>query len=108
MDAFHPGSQASDDSPAADEPPGFSPDLVEDVWTTAEVIEGNDPALWRKDCDGVWIYRMNYNRSSSNFGWFIAETTLGHFEARHASRRVEPQKEEGTGDNTDPFTLDLF
>ena len=50
----------------------FSNELIDSVWQEADGIEGNDPELWRKDEYGAWIYRLDYGRHGSNFGWQIA------------------------------------
>lgn len=53
---------------------GYDREIVERVWQTAQVITGNDPALWRKDERGAWIHRMAYRNRRSEFGWEIADS----------------------------------
>ena len=36
---------------------GYDREVVERVWGYAQVIPGNDPAVWRKDEFGAWIHR---------------------------------------------------
>jgi len=40
------------------------------VWSKAIVISSNDPALWRKDEFGAWIFRGDYD-NDSEYGWVI-------------------------------------
>ena len=56
---------------AADE--GYDRDLIERVWQTAQIIPGNDPAVWRKDECGAWIHRLAYRNRRTEFGWEIAD-----------------------------------
>jgi hypothetical protein len=65
----------SDGSPPATEFTSFGYEraLIEQVWEYAEVISGNDPALWRKDEFGAWIHRPDYGRRRSEFGWEICD-----------------------------------
>ena len=52
----------------------YAPEVIEQVWQTAQVIRGNDPALWRKDAHGAWIHRLAYRNRLSDFGWEIANS----------------------------------
>jgi hypothetical protein len=54
----------------------YQHDVIERVWQTAQAIAGNDPALWRKDECGAWIYRLDYGRRHSDFGWEIYDPTV--------------------------------
>ena len=56
---------------------GYEPEVIERVWRGAAEIAGNDAALWRKDECGAWIYRMDYGRRHSDFGWEIQDPTVG-------------------------------
>lgn len=51
----------------------YAPEVIEQVWQTAQVIRGNDPAIWRKDAHGAWIHRLAYRNRHSDFGWEIAD-----------------------------------
>lgn len=51
----------------------YDRDVVERVWQAAQIIPGNDPALWRKDEFGAWIHRLSYRSRLSEFGWEIAD-----------------------------------
>ncbi|QIF00152.1 hypothetical protein [Roseimicrobium sp. ORNL1] len=53
----------------------YERDIVERVWQGAQVIPGNDPAVWRKDERGAWIHRMAYRNRNTEFGWDIADNT---------------------------------
>ncbi len=48
-------------------------EVVEQVWQLAQVIPGNDPAVWRKDEFGAWLHRQEYRNRNSEFGWEIAD-----------------------------------
>jgi hypothetical protein len=58
-------------------PVGYDRGLVDTVWDYAEAIEGNDPDLWRKDEFGAWLYRPDYGRRNSDFGWEICDLNAG-------------------------------
>lgn len=51
----------------------FDASVIDQVWRSAQVIPGNDPALWRKDGSGAWIHRLAYRNRHSDFGWEIAD-----------------------------------
>jgi hypothetical protein len=51
----------------------YPPEMVEQVWQLAQVVPGNDPAVWRKDEFGAWIHRQNYRHRHSEFGWEITD-----------------------------------
>ena len=55
--------------------PGYDKEIVDRVWLFAERVDGNDPALWRKDEHGAWINRQDYRNRHSQFGWEIADST---------------------------------
>ena len=50
-------------------PAGYDREVIDRVWRQAGEIAGNDSALWRKDECGAWIYRLDYGRRHSDFGW---------------------------------------
>lgn len=52
---------------------GYDREVVDRVWQYAQVIPGNDPAVWRKDEFGAWIHRADRGNRHSEFGWEIAE-----------------------------------
>ena len=52
---------------------GYDREVVERVWSYAQMVPGNDPAVWRKDEFGAWIHRADWRNRSSEFGWEIAE-----------------------------------
>ncbi len=39
----------------------------------AQIVSGNDPAVWRRDEYGAWIHRQAYRNRNSEFGWEIAD-----------------------------------
>lgn len=55
--------------------PSWTEEVVIRTWQLGTPVEGNDPALWRKDEFGAWIHRLDYGRRSSEFGWEIHEDT---------------------------------
>ncbi len=55
-------------------PVAYSRDVVEQIWQLAQVVAGNDPAVWRKDEFGAWLHRHEYRNRHSEFGWEIAES----------------------------------
>ena len=59
---------------------GYDREIVTRVWQFARIIPGNDSELWRKDEFGAWIHRLDYGNRHSQFGWEIANASLG----RHA------------------------
>ena len=52
---------------------GYDRGVVDSVWQFAEIVPGNDPALWRKDEFGAWINRLDYGLRHSQFGWEICD-----------------------------------
>ena len=53
----------------------FSEETIQKVWEKAEVIAGNDPAVWRQDQCGAWIGRIQYGNRNSEYGWEIDHIT---------------------------------
>lgn len=53
---------------------GYDREVVDRVWSFAQVIHGNDPAVWRKDEHGAWMNRLDYRNRGSEFGWEIADS----------------------------------
>lgn len=51
----------------------YDREVVERVWLLAQVIPGNDPAVWRKDEHGAWMHRQDFRNRRSQFGWEIAD-----------------------------------
>lgn len=51
----------------------YTREVIEQVWQLAQIIPGNDPAVWRKDEFGAWLHRQEYRNRHSEFGWEIAE-----------------------------------
>lgn len=48
----------------------FSEDVVWQVWAKG-YQSSNDPIMWRKDECGAWIFRGDYRRKDTEFGWEI-------------------------------------
>lgn len=67
---------------------GYDRQVIEHVWSLAQVISGNDPAVWRKDEHGAWIHRLDYHNRHSQFGWEIAE--LGFYTRRAGVEALRP------------------
>ena len=71
---------------------GYERELIQSVWEFAEAVSGNDPELWRKDEFGDWIYRFDYGRRSSEFGWEIFDPGVGrHAQGVYAMRPMQWQ-----------------
>ncbi len=71
---------------------GYDRDVIRNVWEFAEVVPGNDPDLWRKDEFGNWIYRLDYGRRTSEFGWEIFDPGVGrHCQGVYAMRPMQWQ-----------------
>ncbi len=49
---------------------GFSEEVVWKVWAKGYQT-GNDPLMWRKDECGAWIFRGDYGKRNSQYGWEI-------------------------------------
>jgi len=71
--------------PAQDMERGYSSEIVQSVWETAQVVPGNDPQVWRRDESGAWIHRLAYRNRRSEFGWEIAD--MGTVEAARVIER---------------------
>lgn len=69
---------SSDPDVAAEDAKGkFDRSIVDEVWDLAEVISGNDSAIWRQDQHGSVIRRTEYGKSSSSYGWEVSDTRDG-------------------------------
>ena len=69
---------------------GYDREIVLRIWEYAEVIPGNDRDLWRKDEYGNWIYRLDYGRRESEFGWEIFDPGVGrHCQGVYAMRPLQ-------------------
>lgn len=53
-------------------------ELCDRAWENGEIVEGNDPVLWRKDEFGAWIHRLEYGNRRSEFGWEWIDPSKGH------------------------------
>jgi hypothetical protein len=49
----------------------WTDDIIDMVWKKGAVVEGFNPALWRKDECGAWIARLRYGDRGSDYGWEI-------------------------------------
>jgi hypothetical protein len=67
---------------------GYPRDEIERVWIRAETVIGNDPALWRKDEHGAWMYRLDYGNRHSPYGWEIWDASLGRADQGIAAFRA--------------------
>jgi hypothetical protein len=71
-------------------PAVYDRDLVFRVWEFAVAVPGNDADLWRKDEMGNWIYRLDYGRRESEFGWEIFDPGVGrHSQGVYALRPLQ-------------------
>jgi hypothetical protein len=48
----------------------FPEDIIWEVWSKG-YPDSNDPLLWRHDECGAWIFRGDYDRKDSEYGWEI-------------------------------------
>src|SRR5690606_14681089 len=81
-----PGQGSASERPGR----GYERELIQSVWEFAEVVSGNDPEIWRKDEFGGWIYRFDYGRRFSEFGWEIVDPGLGrHAQGVYAMRPMQ-------------------
>ncbi len=88
------GSLSEEEAFAGPEPVlpqrAYERELVEGVWEFAEAVPGTDPALWRRDEFGDWIYRFDYGRRGSAFGWEIFDPGAGrHSQGIYAMRPMQ-------------------
>lgn len=49
----------------------FDDKTVEQVWQKASIVQGVNPAEWRKDQCTAWIQRAKYGSRDSAYGWEI-------------------------------------
>lgn len=45
--------------------------VIQAIWEKGIVVEGFDPALYRRDSAGAWIIRESYGNRDSDYGWEI-------------------------------------
>lgn len=45
--------------------------LKRDVWAKGQIVDGFDPAMYRKDACGAWIVWDKYGASDNIYGWQI-------------------------------------
>ncbi|MEM8955714.1 MAG: hypothetical protein AAGD22_16290 [Verrucomicrobiota bacterium] len=67
----------TDPDPNALYRPRYDKEVVDRIWSFGKIVIGNDPALWRKDEFNAWIHRLDYGNRHSQFGWEIADGSLG-------------------------------
>lgn len=69
---------------------GYDRYVIESVWQNAETVPGTDPALWRRDEFGETIYRFDYGRRHSRYGWEVYDPGIGRrTEGVYAMRPVQ-------------------
>src|SRR6056297_3584433 len=72
------------------QPRSYDRHLIDSVWEFAEVVSGNDAALWRKDEFGQWICRTDFGTRNSEFGWEIFDPGVGrHAQGVYAMRPMQ-------------------
>ena len=49
----------------------FSNEIVQQVWNKGKAVDGDDPAVWRKDACNAWIGKTYYGNRNSQYGWEI-------------------------------------
>lgn len=50
---------------------GFDYATIEAVWNKGKVVLGYDSTKVRKDSCGAWMYRSEYGKTNSKYGWEI-------------------------------------
>ncbi len=50
---------------------GFDYATIQAVWNKGQTVLGYDPTQVRKDSCGAWMYRREYGKTNSRFGWEI-------------------------------------
>ena len=49
----------------------FDEKIISDVWAKGQIAGSNDPADYRKDECGAWMYFSHYGNRGSQYGWEI-------------------------------------
>jgi hypothetical protein len=49
----------------------WSDDTIQRVWEKGQVVQGNNPGVWRQDECGAWIGKQYYGNRNSQYGWEI-------------------------------------
>lgn len=55
----------------------WSPDMIQKVWEKGQIVQNNDPNVYRKDECKAWIKRDQYGNRNSDFGWEIDHISPG-------------------------------
>lgn len=55
----------------------WTDEIIDLVWKRGAVVDGFNPALWRKDECGAWIARLRYGDRVSDYGWDIRRIDPG-------------------------------
>ncbi len=53
----------------------FDEKTINAVWSKGQIAGSNDPANYRKDECGAWMYFSHYGNRSSQYGWEIDHIT---------------------------------
>lgn len=53
----------------------FDQKTILQVWNKGKAVNGNDPAVWRKDECGAWMQFQSYGNRNSQYGWEIDHIT---------------------------------
>lgn len=49
----------------------FSDEVIWQVWAKGFDTGGSDALIWRKDECGAWLFRSEYGKRDSEYGWEI-------------------------------------
>ena len=49
----------------------FTPNIIQQVWNKAKIVDGYNPEIFRKDPCGAWIIRNKYGATDNPYGWVI-------------------------------------
>lgn len=58
----------------------FSEDILKLIWNRAQIVQGYDPSVFRKDPCGAWMIFNKYGLRDNDYGWEIDHvfpTSLG-------------------------------
>lgn len=80
----------------------YSDELIDKIWEKGRVVEGFDPATFRKDACGAWILRNQYDMKNSDYGWVVDHvypTFLGGDDAEENLRPMQWENNESKGND---------
>jgi len=88
----------------------FSEVEIQQVWEKGQTIFGKDSRYWRKDTCGATIYRFDYGKTESSFGWeidHIKPVAKGGSDYEWNLQPLQWQNNRSKGDNYPYFTCKI-